>query len=194
MSRFSIVTDEEWRDRLTEEDYQRRQQNLGRRMAELRNQLLAKLEAGSNIRAALREMGLNYEWLKAACEEANFRAKVVALIPFDGTSEPATSFGRWVMACDRVRGCVGFSGDLHLGDAIAVAKRARSSEWLQDRKTTTPLDVVILGGGGKLQQAVERLAADGIILGIGAGPAAFKGFAVEVIPVPDDRFFRMVRQ
>ncbi len=190
--RYRIVTEAEWRARLTEDEYARRCANIGRRSKEIKENFIVLLAEGASPTEALSSLGLNHEWLRAVTTEVKFRARVLALIP-SRVVTPATSFGVWLLQCDRVRGAVGFIGDIHPRDAIATAQAAQWSEWLRDRKTEEPLDVVVAGAGADLSAAVKRLKPDGLVLGLGVGPQALEGFRIEIVNVPDNRFFRMTR-
>lgn len=192
MKHERIISDAEWRQRLTEEEFERRMENMRLRQSQTEHNFLEEIKRGAAVTVALLRVGTNYDWLRRACREGKFRQDLFALLPSKPV-EPFSDFGRWIYACDRTRGSVGFCGSLHPRDAIAVARVAAWSEWLADRRTDVGLDVVVCGEGAPLALAISRLAPDGIILGLGLGPPKVDGFRVEVVNTTTGRFFRMSR-
>lgn len=189
-----VVTEDEWRARLTEDEFSRHAPALEHR-DDLKTRILELVRRGLNPYTAASKCGISGQYLVGLLtSDAFFRRELMESIP-SGSYEPRTSFGRWVVACPRIVGFVGFAGDLHLGDVIAIAQRAAHSEWITARDATdAPLDVVVLGAKGAIEVAVSRLSPGGVILGLGVGPARRDGFGFDLVTLDDTKVFRMQKQ
>lgn len=187
-----MLSDAEYRERLGDADFDRRQANVERRSAEIKNNILQHVRDGVCISNALLLVGQNTDWLnRAVGTDATFRQSLFRLLP-SRAMEPRTPFGIWLAQCDRTRQLVGFCGDMHPGDVGAIAQHAESTEWPQNGGTRL-LDCLVVGRGGNLIAHLARLKPNGIVLGEGVGPQSLEGWRIEVITLPDARFFRMTR-